>query len=178
LTKHYSAKHAPEGVSYHAMSYRTDYGYASSRKVQKIADCRRWCAVHACWLQPILDCGGGPIRPPVADEPAILVASVMPADELGIVVDEQNEVLQVEVGSAAEQAGIQAGDLLETLDDISFNEKDKVKEKIRDPKEGKKFTVKLKRNDEVITLDISPAPRRPHVDAPTPTPVLAPQDYF
>jgi S1-C subfamily serine protease len=102
----------------------------------------------------------------------------MPSDELGIVVDENNKVLGVEFGSAAEQVGIQVGDLLEELDGISFQKKETVKEKIHEPKEGKKLKVKLRRNGKEITLDITPAPRRPNSGASTPTPVFAPQDYF
>jgi predicted metalloprotease with PDZ domain len=102
-----------------------------------------------------------------------------PGDELGVVVDKDMKVLDVEPGSAAEKAGVQVGDVLDTVEGVSVGkDKDKVKNLIREPKKDKKLKLKLKRADKDMEVDISPAPPVPRPGAATPTPVFAPQDYF
>ena len=116
-----------------------------------------------------------------ASPPAVLVAgdAVVGGDELGVVVDKEMKVLGVEPGGAAEKAGVQVGDVLDSVDGISLGkDKDKAKDKIHEPKAGKKLKLKLKRADKDLDLDVSPAPPAPHPGGPTPTPVFAPQDYF
>jgi|GEM_PF-1881235 len=54
--------------------------------------------------------------PTVSELPSTL--ALMPAPELGIVVDEKLMVLDIEPGSAAELAGIQKGDTLESIEDM------------------------------------------------------------
>jgi len=54
--------------------------------------------------------------PTVSELPSTL--ALMPAPELGIVVAEKLMVLDIEPGSAAELAGIQKGDTLESIEDM------------------------------------------------------------
>ena len=100
-------------------------------------------------------------------------------DEFGVVVDKDMKVLDIEPGSAAEKAGMQVGDVLDTVEGVSIGkDKDKVKGIIREPKKDKKLKLKLKRADKDMVIDISPAPPAARPNAATPTPVFAPQDYF
>lgn len=115
--------------------------------------------------------------PPQATPEVAILLSLAGA-VLGVVVDENNQVLEVESGNAAANAGVQVGDLLESLDDVAFKDKAKVKNKVHEHKEGQVFKLKLKRHDKTMTLDITPAPPAPRFNAPTATPVWAPQDYF
>jgi hypothetical protein len=48
------------------------------------------------------------------------LAVLFPARVLGLVIDGDMRVLHVESGGSAEQAGIMAGDVLDTIDDISL----------------------------------------------------------
>ncbi len=102
----------------------------------------------------------------------------MSANVLGVVVDENNRVLEVEPDNAAAKGGVQVGDLLDSLDGISFQDKVSVKARIQGQNEGAIFKLMVQRNDQSIILEIGPMPPVARFNAPTPTPVFAPQDYF
>jgi len=106
------------------------------------------------------------------------------ADVLGVVVDGNMKVLHVEVDSAAAKAGLQEGDVLDTLDDLAFiKDRQKVKDKIHEPnfsepKKVKKFKLKFKRADKMQEVDVSPGPPTAQPVQGTVTPVWDPEDYF
>jgi len=97
---------------------------------------------------------------------------------LGVVVDENNQVVEVEHYSAAEAAGIQQGDILDSVDEIAFKAKQEAKNKIKEAKNHQKVKVKLKRNGKAIALDLVPSVPHWPENAPTGTPIPTPQDYF
>ena len=99
-----------------------------------------------------------------------------PARVLGIVVDQDMRVLHVESGSAADQAGLHVGDVLETLNGVPFSDNaERVKELIRSTE---RVQVTFQRSGENMTLEIIPAPPPGRPNLPTPTPVPPSQDYF
>lgn len=153
--------------------------YSSARKFGNFV------IVLSCLILVVAACGQrstptaeAPSQPTIYT-PEIIMDFIMPADVIGVIVDENIKVLEVESRSAAELAGVQVGDVLDSLEGISFKDREKVKAKIHEPMDGKRFKLKLRRNDENIEVDISPAPPA-FVPAGnnTPTPVLPPQDYF
>ena len=97
---------------------------------------------------------------------------------LGVVVDENNQVVEVENYSAAEAAGIQQGDILDSVDEIAFKAKQEAKNKIKEAKNHQKVKVKLKRNGKAIVLELVPSVPQWPENAPTGTPIPTPQDYF
>ncbi|MFN8489284.1 MAG: PDZ domain-containing protein [Caldilineaceae bacterium] len=99
-------------------------------------------------------------------------------DVLGVVVDINNRVIDVEQHSAAAKAGIQVGDELDSVDGISFKDKQKAKDKISEPQKDKKLKLKFKRNDKTMEMDITPSVPDWPADVPTGTPIPTPQDYF
>jgi C-terminal processing protease CtpA/Prc len=94
------------------------------------------------------------------------------------VVDEENEVVAVEPGSAAAQSGRQVGDRLDKLDGLAFQEKAAIKRKVSAQAGGNALRLTITRRDQAITLDILPAPPAPRPNAPTATPVLTPLEYY
>ena len=116
------------------------------------------------------------------------VAASYAAPELGIVVDEKMQVVNVESNSAAEEAGVQVGDLLQSLDGVAFaTDMHKVKEVVGysrtiDEAKGqyapadKSLQLLLVRKGETMTLSIIPAGPGGRPDGPTPTPVWPPYD--
>jgi len=108
----------------------------------------------------------------VADVPE----ATYPANNLGVVVDENSAVLHIEPGSAAEEADLQVGDTLIALDGVQFQPNpDEVKEIIRSREQAQ---LRVRRDGEEIEIEIVPAPPPPRPDMPTPTPVMPPQNYF
>lgn len=104
-----------------------------------------------------------------------------PAPVLGVTVDASMHVLDVEAGSPAARAGIQRGDILETLENIGLTATDgkaQVKQLIRNAKNGQKLRLTLQRAGKKATLEITLTPRPIHPAQPTPTPVTVPNDYF
>ncbi|MFN8489286.1 MAG: PDZ domain-containing protein [Caldilineaceae bacterium] len=72
-----------------------------------------------------------------AEPPAIDYA----ADALGVVVDENMQVLHIEPGRAADQAGVQVGDVLDSVEGVSLlKERGKAKAMIHEPKRLKSST--------------------------------------
>ena len=117
-----------------------------------------------------------------------VVSASYAAPGLGIVIDEKMQVVNVESGSAAELAGVQIGDLLQSLDGISFaTEREKVRYTVAtsrtiDEEKGqympldKPLQLLLIRKGETMTLPITPGGTGRPGDGPTPTPVWPPFD--
>lgn len=106
---------------------------------------------------------------------------------LGVVVDEKLVVLGIEAGSAAERAGLQIGDQLETLNEVPFaSEREKAKDLIHQfATNDHALPMKLVRSGQEITIDVTPGgielptnPTNNNKPPPTATPVWPPNDYF
>jgi S1-C subfamily serine protease len=127
--------------------------------------------VSACSdTTPTTDRGRRPATavPPAANPP------LTPEPELGIVIDTNFEVVEVQPGSAAERAGIQQGDLLEMLAGESFEEPVEAFVAFRDyiqANPGKAVPLSLKRKGQPVTLDVVPALPIASPGGPTPTPL-------
>jgi len=108
------------------------------------------------------------------------------APELGVVVDENMKVVDVDLGSVAEKAGIQKGDVLVSLDGVSFvNDKNRIDALIQEsPGEeayaelektgvwnGIARTLKLERDGKESEVEVTPAPLTWWGLSPTPTEV-------
>jgi predicted metalloprotease with PDZ domain len=105
------------------------------------------------------------------------------APVFGLVLDANKRVLQVEPGSASEKAGVQIGDVIEAINGISLvRNPDEARDAVMEARNVKKaIMVKLKRNDQEQTLQVTPAsPVLPQTGPipPTVTPVLSPNDYW
>lgn len=105
------------------------------------------------------------------------------SDSLGVVVDENLKVLHIEVDSAAEKAGLQLGDILETIDGISFTkDREKARTRITTPRQdqtqAKILKLTFKRADKAFEVDVNLAPPNPQPVEGTGTPVPTPEDYF
>lgn len=113
---------------------------------------------------------------------------------LGVVIDEQMTVIDVDSKSAAEVAGILKGDVLISVDGISFiDDKEKIRQLLwATPSDGEAayerleageewentpHQLQLQRDGQVVDLTIIPRPNLSEV-APTPVPVELPLDYL
>jgi hypothetical protein len=114
-------------------------------------------------------------------------ATLSPAPVLGVVVDPHRRVLSVDVSSAAETAGIQSGDQLETLDGIPLDSQTQnVKERIRTAREDQSMRLTVRRGATIIEVIVVPFPAHPLSGstvepghpASTPTPVAPTNDYL
>jgi S1-C subfamily serine protease len=102
-----------------------------------------------------------------------------PSAVIGVVIDQNGKVLDVEPGSAAEQAGIARGDVLEDVNNTAVNlEREKVRTTIRESMSDQVLNVKLKRNGNEVFVNVKPSPPTPRPGSPTPTPVPASEDYL
>lgn len=118
--------------------------------------------------------------------PVRQVGPTIPVDEpapvLGVVIGRNREVLHIEPFSAAENAGMQLGDVIEQINDVSL-EYNRVQAKwlINTSPKGTNLHVLLKRQDATIELEVMPSIIHiPEHNAPLPsvTPVFWPQDYL
>jgi membrane-associated protease RseP (regulator of RpoE activity) len=78
-------------------------------------------AAAVFWLSFVIS---GCTRESSTAKPAVVadnVSSIRKAPTLGIVVDSQMKVVDIDPGSIAEKAGIQIGDILESLDGVAFD---------------------------------------------------------
>lgn len=105
-----------------------------------------------------------------------------PAPMPGVVVDEQNHVVDVPTGGTADIAGVQVGDTLIALDDIPFaKERKKIKQHLSTKERGTEMTLTYERNGQEKQLKLTPNTvplTLPAPDAPTPTFILPPYDFL
>lgn len=146
----------------------------------------KWRVTKFQWLMAMLFSGAGLLilvscnsptaRTNLTSEP---ISVSRGGDELGVVVDENMKVLHVEPGWPAAVAGLQEGDILDSVDGISFaQEKAKAKAAIQEPKKDKKLKLQVKRAEKTVDIDITAFQLPASTNLPTVTPVWPPNDYF
>jgi S1-C subfamily serine protease len=135
---------------------------------------------------PVSQLPSGEAQPQVSAPTSAGLAS-SPAPVLGVVVDSHMQVLSVEVSSAAETAGIQAGDYLESIDGIRLDSHmQTVKERIYTAQKDQPMRLTLRRGEmvmDVIVVPFSSSVRSGSRAEPghlmsTATPVVPPDDYL
>ncbi len=96
-----------------------------------------------------------------------------PAPSLGVVVDANFTVVDIQKGSAAEEAGVQIGDILQTLDGNAYSNPDDWKDPLGGMAEGQKYQITLQRGNATLTLEVTAARQDPDLYSPgiTPTPI-------
>lgn len=116
--------------------------------------------------------------PSPTSEPVVQFASY-PALVIGVVIDPDGNVLYVEPGSAAQQAGITPGDLLQKINNLSVSsERQQIHTAIGETMPGQALIVELKRSGNYLVLSVKPTPPTSHAGVATATPVAAPNDYL
>ena len=111
-----------------------------------------------------------------------------PAPRLGVVIDQNLTVLAVDASSAAERAGVQAGDVLLQIGDVPFvGNREQVKALIADARPNQALRLRLLRGGQPIDLRVELAPMPPPIyptinpsgpPPPTSTPVPPTDDYL
>lgn len=107
------------------------------------------------------------------------------APQLGIVVDQAMEVVHIEPGGLAEQAGMRVGDTLVTVDGVSAAKSSaEAKQRIRTMASGQQLPIIVERGGYQINLELKtlvavlPATTSSAGPVATVTPVIAPFDYW
>ncbi|MCS6848098.1 MAG: PDZ domain-containing protein [Anaerolineae bacterium] len=114
-----------------------------------------------------------------------------PAPALGVTINADAVVVDVEPGSSADKAGIQRGDVLQKVGSVALATPElradpgkarearmEIKLMLMNMQAGSRLDVKLRRNgsDVVLSVELIPPPTRP--GQPTATPVVEPSFYL
>jgi S1-C subfamily serine protease len=124
-------------------------------------------------------------QPPTASKesrgvsaPTSFADQVLAAPALGVVVDQNLRVVDVESGSAAAAAGIRQGDVLEAIGGNPVNTSAKAVGSFRAAQVGDTLAVAVARGGQSLTLRVKVAHRIGHPGQPTPTAVPVDKHYF
>ncbi len=117
---------------------------------------------------------------PVSDQTAteVFTSDLMPMPVMGLVVDRDLRVVDIETGSGAEKAGIQKGDVIQSISGALPKSAMDAKAMMGRFVREKQITLDLERKGTRMQLVVAlsyPTPRR---GQPTATPVPADQTYF
>jgi len=126
-----------------------------------------------------------PYPPPETPEPTLPpLVFRMEVRVLGVVFDQNLKILHVEPNSAAKKAGVQVGDVLDSLEDIPIKgHVGDVKNKIAAAPKSKGLRLKVKRGGKDVEVNVVPAPPQfdnpnPGKPIPTATPVQPSEGYL
>lgn len=121
----------------------------------------------------------GNTPPLIAESPSAVREASREAPVLGVVVDARLRVLHVETGSAAEEAGIRAGDVLVSLGSTSLTGPGAGKGLVwQAMRAGQTMNVALVRDGRSLAVTAQPRPPKRWRGMPTPTFVPYDQYYF
>lgn len=124
---------------------------------------------------------------PAQSSTVVVHEVLLAAPVLGVVVDKALKVLSVDKYSAAERAGIQVGDVLDTLDDLPIQANiGKVKNRIHSAQKDQVLHLKIIRRGTPLDVAVVPFSSQelvyptpePGRLLPTATPVFPPNDYL
>jgi serine protease Do len=105
-------------------------------------------------------------------------APVYAAPVLGVVVDQQLHVVAVTAGSAAEQAGLQPGDIITRVNEATLSSAAAGKQLIRQARVGQQLMLTVERNGQTLVLLVQLAAPHGQPGQAPPTPVPSNLDYF
>ena len=77
------------------------------------------------------------------------------ADKYDLTVDSGVVVVQVQDGGPADAAGVEAGDILKTIDDVSIEEVDEVVDAVRNLEPGTEVSIALLRGSDEIDIQVT-----------------------
>ena len=97
---------------------------------------------------------------------------------LGVVVDQNMRVVDVDAGSAAQHIGIQRNDVIESIQGTPLTSAESARTIVGQAKAGQRLAVTIQRGNQRITLNAVMAPAVGHPGQATPTPVPPSQEYF
>ena len=101
-----------------------------------------------------------------------------PGPVLGLVVDQRMNVLEIEMGSAAEKAGVKRGDVLKRLGGTGVTSAAEARGRFQQAKKGENMAVIVARGGQDMTLQVTVATRPDRPGQPTPTAVPQDQMYL
>gem|GEM_PF-6592063 len=110
--------------------------------------------------------------------PGVTMFAVEPAPVLGVVVDQNMQIIFIEPESAAERAGFKIGDTLVRVNSIRVDKPRNARETFYAQNFSKKIRITILRNGEEKNIEILPEARIIQTGAPTPTPVPPDMTYF
>lgn len=97
---------------------------------------------------------------------------------LGVVVDQQLRIVAVAAGSAADQAGLQPGDIITRVNDAAIASAAAGKQLIRQAPAGQQIRLTVDRNGQTLAVLVQLAVVPGQPGQATPTPVPGGLDYF
>jgi len=112
------------------------------------------------------------------DSSVLVVQELHVAPVLGIVIDLNGKILHIETNSAAEAAGLQRGDIVQSITGLNVRA-DRFREiasKVHNTPAGNLINVIVERNNAVTELKVSP--KSPVGTSNQPTPTAVPQDEY
>ncbi|MCL4508931.1 MAG: PDZ domain-containing protein [Chloroflexi bacterium] len=110
---------------------------------------------------------------------SVAVDALEPAPVLGVVVDRQMRIVDIEAGSTAQRAGIRRGDTLIAIGTVPVASPSAARQAFRRvARPGQTLRVTVNRGGRALVFQVVAAPPVGHSGAPTPTPVPPTQEYF
>jgi S1-C subfamily serine protease len=106
-----------------------------------------------------------------ADTSGATVSVLSPAGQLGLVIDTQLRVVDVEPGGAAEGAGIERDDVLLALDGAPLTAPETARLAVIAASPGQALRLTVRRGADERTIDVISAPPAGRPDSATATPV-------
>lgn len=97
---------------------------------------------------------------------------------LGIVVDRNMRVVDIEAGSTAQRIGIQRNDVVTAIQGTQLSSAESARRIVRQAKVGQRLSIDIRRGNQSFTLNATMAPEVGHPHQATPTPVPSNQEYF
>jgi membrane-associated protease RseP (regulator of RpoE activity) len=97
---------------------------------------------------------------------------------LGVVVDQQLRVVAVTTGSAADQAGLQPGDIIMRVNSTAISSAAAGKQLIRQARAGQQIVLTVELDGQTLIVPVQPAAPRGQPGQATPTPIPDGLDYF
>lgn len=108
--------------------------------------------------------------------------ALYPAPIFGVVVAPNLKVVEVEVDSAAAKAGIQTGDIIESIDNVNVASPQAAMQAARQVQAKQQASLALKRNGQKVVVRVQPGRTSGHgpnaIPGATPTPVPSNYGYF
>lgn len=120
---------------------------------------------------------------PASPEPGVTSIGSFAAPSLGITYDADLKIVDVAADSLAQQAGIQIGDRIVKIRNVTITSARQARDTFRKGGYNQPIPFEVERSGQTITLEVvftagAPRPNNPNPSGPIPTPTAVPPDLF